>query len=66
MTAESVKRLLPIIEAFANKQPVFVRRRGYSEWARLNPNTTEFRLKDLDDDEIEWSLTGVEVVINWY
>ena len=60
MTAEYVKKLLPFIEAFANKQPLFTRRRGYAEWARINPDTTEFRFKDLDDREMEWSLTGTE------
>ena len=60
MTAEYVKKLLPFIEAFANKQPLFVRRRGLSDWARINPSSTEFRFKDFDSGEFEWSLTGTE------
>jgi hypothetical protein len=57
MTADQVKELLPIIEAFANRRFIKVRRPGLSlEWAHLNPDTTEFRFSDLTDPEIEWSL----------
>ena len=60
MTAEEVEERLPILEAFADKKPLFTRRRGYVAWALINPDTTEFRFQDLDDREIEWSLTGTE------
>ena len=56
MTAEQVKERLVIIQAFADKQPIQVRRKGYTEWATVNPDTTEFRLKDLDDDALEWRI----------
>jgi hypothetical protein len=54
MTAEDVKQLLPIIEAFANKKPVFVRNVMSEDWMKINPNTTEFRFDYLVDDDMDW------------
>ena len=53
MTADQVKALLPVIEAFAQKRRVFFRDKRYTdEWILVNPETTEFRIVDLDP--VEW------------
>ena len=55
MTAEDVKGLLPVIEAFANKQPVEFRNVfGLDTWNRIDPDTTEFRFSDLTDRRVMW------------
>ena len=63
MKAEDVKRLLPVIEAFANKQPVYFQVTRYDkpgEWRQINPETTEFRLSDLTDSDINWRVDSDE------
>jgi hypothetical protein len=58
MKAETVKAMLPVIIAFAEKRPVQFRdlRPGafhVPEWITINPDTTEFRLTD-DTNPDEW------------
>lgn len=54
MRAEDVKALLPVIKAFADKQPVQVKSSLTKEWTTLNPDTTEFRFSHLEDSALQW------------
>jgi hypothetical protein len=55
VTAEQVRAVLPVIEAFANRRPLQVRRRNlHDDWITINPDTTEFRFYDLADNQLEW------------
>jgi hypothetical protein len=58
MKAEDVKKLLPVITAFANKQPVQVKSGLTGQWAIINPDTTEFRFEHLN--EMEWRVAPLE------
>lgn len=58
MKAETVKKMLPVIEAFANKHPIQFRdlrlgKNHSNKWLTINPDTTEFRLEDYTNPE-EW------------
>jgi len=52
LKAEDIKKLLPVIVAFANKRPVQVKSGLTDEWSTINPDTTEFRFEHLN--ELEW------------
>ena len=55
MTADDIKHLLPVLQAFAEHRPVQFRDRRYTnDWATINPNTTEFRIVDLN--LVEWRI----------
>jgi hypothetical protein len=58
MKAEDVKKLLPVITAFANKEPVQVKSGLTDQWAIINPDTTEFRFEHLN--EMEWRVAPLE------
>ena len=52
MTRTQVRQLLPVLTAFANGEPVQYRDKRYTDdWATINPDTTEFRMVDLDPTE---------------
>ena len=58
MNAETVKAMLPVIIAFAEKRPIQFRdlRPGAfhtSEWKTINPDTTEFQL-GVNTNPDEW------------
>jgi len=61
MTAEELQSILPLLEAAAYKRPLYCRRKGFTEWALVNPDTTEFRLKDFEDSELEFLLEKVDI-----
>jgi len=53
MTADDIKQLLPVLQAFAERRAIQFRDRRYTDdWATINPDTTEFRIVDLDP--VEW------------
>ena len=53
MTAGDIKQLLPVLQAFAERRPIQFRDRRYTnDWATINPDTTEFRIVNLDP--VEW------------
>ena len=61
MNAEKVKKMLPVIQAFADKRPIQFRdlRPGAlhsNKWLTINPDTTEFRLLD-DTNPDEWRVS---------
>lgn len=61
MTADQVKKMLPVIIAFAARRPIQFRDlrpgKNYSdEWLTINPDTTEFRL-GFDTNPDEWRVT---------
>lgn len=54
MNAETVKELLPVITAFAERRTIQFRERGKTglarpgEWVDVNPDTDQFRLTEYD------------------
>jgi len=52
MNADTVKKMLPVIIAFANRIPIQFRdRRKSDDWLTLNPDTTEFRINEFHPEE---------------
>lgn len=60
MDAHTVKELLPVITAFANRQPIQFRERAKDglakpgEWIDVNPDTNQFRLTEYDLSIRDW------------
>lgn len=54
MNADTVKELLPVITAFAERRPIQFRERKVDglvrpgEWLEVNPDTDQFRLTEYD------------------